>query len=53
MRDTQPRARYTVTSRARTGILARRFFPDALFDRFLKKQLSLDQIRESLLQNRS
>lgn len=48
VRDAHPRARYAVTSRAKTGILARRFLPDAAFDRILKNQLSLDQLREKL-----
>lgn len=48
VRDTQPRARYTVTSRARTGVIARRLLPDALMDRFMKNQLALDAFRQTL-----
>jgi NAD(P)-dependent dehydrogenase (short-subunit alcohol dehydrogenase family) len=52
VRDTPPRARYAVTRRAKTGILARHLLPDSAFDYFLKKQLSLDQIREKLRHER-
>lgn len=48
IRDAPPRARYAVTSRAKTGIFARRFLSDAAFDYFVKKQFSLDQLREKL-----
>jgi NAD(P)-dependent dehydrogenase (short-subunit alcohol dehydrogenase family) len=48
VRDTPPRARYTVTSRARTGVIARRLLPDALMDRFMKNQLALDAFRQTL-----
>jgi len=47
--ENPPRARYAVTRRAKSGILARRFLPDAVFDHFIKKEMSLDQFREKLL----
>jgi NAD(P)-dependent dehydrogenase (short-subunit alcohol dehydrogenase family) len=43
-----PRARYVVTREAKFGVLARRFLPEAAFDRSLRKRLRLDEIRDSL-----
>src|SRR6201987_6043203 len=46
--ETPPRARYAVTKRAKVGIVARRLLSDRAFDKTLKNQLGLDDLREKL-----
>jgi NAD(P)-dependent dehydrogenase (short-subunit alcohol dehydrogenase family) len=46
--ETPPRARYAVTKRAKVGIVARRVLSDRAFDKTLKNQLGLDELREKL-----
>lgn len=41
--DTPPRARYTVTRRARVGVLAKRFFSDRFLDRQILHSMGLDK----------
>jgi NAD(P)-dependent dehydrogenase (short-subunit alcohol dehydrogenase family) len=43
LRDTPPRARYTVTKRARYGMLAKRFLSDRFLDRQILKAMGLDK----------
>jgi len=43
LRDTPPRARYTVTSRARYGSLAKRFLSDRMLDKSILRSMGLDQ----------
>lgn len=46
MRDTPPRARYTVTRSARIGILAKRLLPDKVFDRQLLRRFGLQRKKD-------
>jgi len=41
--DTPPRARYTVTSRARFGVLAKRFLSDRMLDKRILRSMGLDK----------
>jgi NAD(P)-dependent dehydrogenase (short-subunit alcohol dehydrogenase family) len=41
--DTPPRARYTVTRRARVGVLAKRFFSDRFLDKQILHSMGLDK----------
>ena len=41
--DTPPRARYTVTSRARYGVLAKRFLSDRMLDKSILRSMGLDK----------
>ena len=43
LRDTPPRARYTVTSHARYGSLAKRFLSDRMLDKSILRSMGLDQ----------
>jgi NAD(P)-dependent dehydrogenase (short-subunit alcohol dehydrogenase family) len=45
--ETPPRARYVVTRDARNAILARRFLPESLFDRGVRRKLGLEEVREA------
>jgi len=46
--ETPPRARYVVTSEARNAILMRRFLPESVFDRGVRKKMGLEEIRKSI-----
>ncbi|HUJ39681.1 MAG TPA: SDR family oxidoreductase [Candidatus Acidoferrales bacterium] len=41
--DTPPRARYTVTPRARVGVVLKRFLPDRMLDRRILRSMGLDK----------
>ena len=43
LRETPPRARYTVTSHARYGSLAKRFLSDRMLDKSILRSMGLDQ----------
>ena len=45
--DEPPRARYAVTREARLGILARRFLPDRVMDRQLRKAMGIPDYRRT------
>lgn len=42
-----PRARYTVTPEAKMALRMRRLLPDSMLDRFLRKQMRLDETRNA------
>jgi len=41
--DTPPRARYTVTPRARVGVVLKRFLPDRVLDKRILRSMGLDK----------
>jgi NAD(P)-dependent dehydrogenase (short-subunit alcohol dehydrogenase family) len=41
--DTPPRARYTVTPRARVGVVLKRFLPDRMLDKRILRSMGLDK----------
>jgi NAD(P)-dependent dehydrogenase (short-subunit alcohol dehydrogenase family) len=46
--ETPPRARYLVTKEAKIAALMRRFTPDRTFDRWMRKLLGLEALREAI-----
>jgi NAD(P)-dependent dehydrogenase (short-subunit alcohol dehydrogenase family) len=42
--DAPPRARYTVTKRARYGVIAKRFLSDRMFDKSILRSMGLDKM---------
>lgn len=46
--ETPPRPRYRVTRPAKIAAFLRRVMPDRMFDRLMRKELGLEQVREAL-----